>query len=57
MMKLSPSINYGVWVLIVDIVKKILHSNKQPKGKELPSDLARVATVSDRKHIKILTAK
>ena len=42
---------------IVDIAEKTLDFNKQQKGKGLPSNLARVAHVSDRKHIKILTPK
>ena len=42
---------------IVDIVEKILDFNKQQKSKGRPSDLARVAKVSDRPHIKILTPK
>ena len=45
---------------LVNIVEKILDFNKQQKGKGLPSDLApvvRVAKVSDRKRIKILTPK
>ena len=42
---------------IVDVVEKILDFNKQQKSKGRPSDLARVAKVSDRPHIKILTPK
>ena len=42
---------------IVDVVEKILVFNKQQKSKGRPSDLARVAKVSDRPHIKILTPK
>ena len=36
---------------------KALDFNKQRKGKGLLFDLARVAKVSDREHIKILTPK
>ena len=42
---------------IVDVVEKILDFNKQQKSKGRPSDLARVAKVSDRPHMKILTPK
>ena len=42
---------------IVDVVEKTLDFNEQQKGKGLPSDLTRVAHVSDRKHIKILNPK
>ena len=42
---------------IVDVVEKILDFNKQQRSKGRPSDLARVAKVSDRPHIKILTPK
>ena len=40
---------------VADIVETILDFNKQQKGKGRPSNLARVANVSDRKHIKMLT--
>ena len=42
---------------VVNIAEKILHFNKQNKGIGFPLDLARVAKVSDRKCIKILTPK
>ena len=45
---------------IVNIVEKIFKFNKEQKGKELPSDLARIAhaaKVSDHSNLKILTPK
>ena len=42
---------------IVNIIEKILEFNKQQKGKGLPSDLAFLAKVTNRKHIKILSPK
>ena len=42
---------------VANIAEKILDFNKQQKFKGLPSDLARVAKISDRKHINILTPK
>ena len=42
---------------VVNIVEKIFDFNKQNKGIGLPLHLARVAKVSDRKCIKILTPK
>ena len=42
---------------VADIVETILDFNKQQKGKGRPSNLARVANVSNRNHIKMLTPK
>ena len=42
---------------VVNIVEKIFNFNKKNKGIGFPLDLARVAKVSDRKCIKILTPK
>ena len=41
----------------INIAEKILNFNKQQKGKELPSDLACVAKISDHSNLKILSPK
>ena len=42
---------------MIIIAEKILNFNKQQKGKELPSDLACVAKISDHSNLKILSPK
>ena len=40
---------------MVKVIKKTLDFNKQQKGKGLPLDLSRIATVFDRTRLRILT--
>ena len=40
---------------VVKVIKKTLDFNKQQKGKGLPLDLSRIATVFDRTRLRILT--